>query len=264
MSSESDDKTKNTDNKPQNFFERMAEKLETTVNSTANKIEEGLNQFQQNYKNKEGFAGEISDVVDKTVAKGKEINQKIKDKGGLTKAVKECYDKSAAAAEAKYKDLENKICTNGVYDPEKAKIVFNDTSEVIKTYGRQGGEYLIRLSIKVSRKIGDTVLPNWTTIRPSQQDLQEGGKYYGLGSKHTGSLLFTENYENTVKFREKAKEAIPDNKGFGRKDEILNDIWVSASANASDLLRYYNKTKSLDKVGSIIAKSSVVTKYLAK
>jgi len=171
---------------------------------------------------KKVFSG-ITVIVKKAVAKGKEIHADVQEKGGYRQAMKDSAH-----------SIEDRLFTDGKYDPEKAKELARDGAQTAKVYGKKALDYVVEMGKKGAEKGAEAVKTGYRDLVPTKEERET--VYAGIGAKYAG-FLFRPDYEKCLKFHELAKTKLP--AALKIRKVLLDDIKASASKDPQDLMGFY-------------------------
>lgn len=188
--------------------------------------------------------GGIAGIVKKAVAKGKEIHSDVQEKGGYRQVMKDSAD-----------SIEDRLFTDGKYDPEKAKELAKGGAQAAKVYGKKALDYVVEMGKKGAEKGAEAVKTGYRDLVPTKEERET--VYAGIGSKYAG-FLFRPDYEKCLKFHTEAKAKLP--AALKIRSQVLEDIKASASKDPQDLMGFYRDETGFGPEAD--TKVEVVKKYL--
>ncbi|MFH1589573.1 MAG: hypothetical protein ABIB43_03335 [archaeon] len=217
---------KNIGNEVKEAFEEGKE----TVYDAASTVEEQI-------KERKGFFGKATNVVEKGIDSVKGIHELVQGKGGYKSMATDVKDSITGKVETAYKSVEtaykaveNKFYTDGEYDSGKTKDFLKNQGEASLVLGKKAVSKLVELANKGTK----LVVNDYRKLVPTADEIMT--KYAGIGTQHKG-MLFREHYDSCLDFHDKAKSKIPN--ALGIRNEILNDIKASASGKLAEMHNFY-------------------------
>ena len=180
-------------------------------------------------------------IVDGAVEGGKKVHEGIVTRGGYVEAAKRLGSQVDDRIRQFYRSVEDSLCTDGEFDPQKAKSTLSDSRKAIGLYGEKAYHELSRMvsdgAVLVERKFREYI--------PTEEELAT--KYAGIGTQE--SILFRKDYDACLDYHREVERGLSKRATYGK--EILNDIKASGSSSKDDLLRFYSaRIQSASGIGS--------------
>jgi hypothetical protein len=208
-----------------------------------------------------GIAGKIADAAAPIVNKGKEaayeIAARVEGHSGSSDGVAgTIVGGLQSIVESLSRKIDEKLFTDGAFDSAKAKSLVADKANTVKTFG----EKAYAVIEKTVTSGAQTIKNDYRSFVPEPSEIKEGGRYFGIGNKYKGGILFRQNFEDCLAFYAQVNESTMPNSQL--KASILEDVKASASATPLELINFYTGFPK-DQEHEAHRKISVIQQYLA-